>query len=590
MTNQEIAQLLRDVAAAFAIKDEKKFRFQIIAYQKAADTIQYLTKEISDLYKDNKLSGLPGIGPSIQEHLAELIKTGHVKHFEFVMKSIPKSVFPLLSVPSFGPKKAYKLVTHFHLKNPATVTTNIARLARGGKIAGLEGFGEKSQADILRTLGEFSKGAGKTTRMLLPFAAELADTLVTYLKKNPSVVHVEPLGSLRRRVATVGDIDIAVASNKPKEVIEYFVAYPYKSRVIEKGPVSASLLTTGGQQVDLMVQPVDGFGSLLQHFTGSKNHNVHLREYALKKGLSLSERGIKKANAPGEQGRVKYATEEKFYKALGMDWIPPEMREDTGEIELALSHNLPTLIELKDIKADFHIHSNYPIEPSHDLGINSMQEMLDKAKMLGYQYLAFSEHNPSISKHTKRQTYDILAKRKEYIEQLKESNKNIRIISLLETDILANGDLAIDDKSLNLLDGTIVSIHSSFGMNAEKMTQRVLGGLSHPKAKILAHPTGRMIGGRAGYQLDFEKIFAFCKEKNKALEINCWPERSDLPDTLIKQAVQHNIKLTIDTDSHAASHMDYLYYGVWMARRGWAKKSDILNTLDYNTFIEWLKS
>src|SRR5260221_2045990 len=587
MTNLEIAMLLRQVAASFAIEDEKKFRFQIIAYQRAADTIQNLTTQISDLYKENKLSNLPGIGSSIQQHLSELIKTGRVKHFATVMKDIPEAVFPLLSVPSFGPKKAYKLVTHFHLQSANTVLEDIKNLAVSGKIALLEGFGEKSQADILRALGEFKEGAGKTTRMLLPFAAELAEKLVTYLKESSAVVEAEPLGSLRRRVSTVGDIDIAVASTNPKEVIAHFVKFPYTNRIIEKGPVSASLLASGDRQIDLMVGHVNGFGSLLQHFTGSKHHNVRLREYALKKGLSLSERGIKKANAPGEEGRVQYKTEEAFYAALGMEWIPPEMREDTGEIELALAHKLPKLVELKDIKGDFHIHSSYPLQPSHDLGLNSMQEMLDKAKELGYSYIAFSEHNPSISRHSKKQLYDILAKRQNYIEQLKESNKSIRKLSLLETDILVNGELAVDDKSLELLDGTIVSIHSSFSMDKEKMTQRVLNGLSHPKAKILAHPTGRIFGTRPGYQLDFEKIFSFCQEKNKALEINCWPERSDLPDSLIKQAVQHNIKLTIDTDSHAVSHMQYMYYGVWMARRGWATKHDILNTMEYNDVIDW---
>ena len=588
MTNPEIATLLRHVAASFTIKDERKYHFQIVAYQRAADTIQNLSTEVSDLYKENKLSGLPGIGTSIQQHLNELMKTGKVTHFESVMKDIPASVFPLLKVPSFGPKKAYKLVTAFKLNDPKTVIEDVKKLATVGKIAGLEGFGEKSQSDILRALGEFAEGAGKTTRMLLPFAAEIAEKIVSYMKQNPDVLEIQPLGSLRRRAPTVGDIDLAVATKNPESVLNHFVNYPYKSRVIEKGPATSSILTTGGQQIDLMIQPIESWGSLLQHFTGSKHHNVHLRDLALKKGLSLSEYGIKNLKSKDDT-RKHYRTEESFYKAQGLQWIPPEMREDTGEIELALRHKLPSLVELKDIKGDFHIHSNYPLEPSHDLGNNSMQEMLDNAKKLGYTYLAFSEHNPSVSKHTNKQIYDILAKRKEKIEQLKKSNKNIQILSLLETDILAKGELAIDDKSLELLDGTIVSIHSAFSMNTEEMTKRVLNGLSHPKAKIFAHPTGRMYGTRSGYQLDWERVFTFCKEHNKALEINCWPERSDLPDSLIKEAVQHGIKLTIDTDSHAVSHMQYMYYGVWMARRGWATKNDILNTMEYNDLITWFR-
>lgn len=588
ITNPEIAKLLRHVAASFTIKDERKYHFQIVAYERAADTIQNLSTEISDLYKENKLSGLPGIGTSMQQHLSDLMKTGTVAHFETAMKNIPAAVFPLLDIPSFGPKKAYKLVTAFNLEDPKTVIEDIKKLATEGKIQHLEGFGEKSQADILRALGEFAEGAGKTTRMLLPFAAEIAEKIVSYMKECSDVIEIAPLGSLRRRAPTVGDVDLAVATKNPEKVLDHFVNYPYKSRVIEKGPATSSILTTGGQQIDLMIQPLESWGSLLQHFTGSKHHNVHLRDMALKKGLSLSEYGIKDLKS-NEHERKHYRTEESFYEAMGLQWIPPEMREDTGEIELAVKHQLPKLVELQDIKGDFHIHSSYSIEPSHDLGINTMQEMLDHAKVLGYSYLAFSEHNPSISNHTKTQIYDILAKRKEYIEQLKESNKNIQIISLLETDILANGGLAVDDKTLELLDGTIVSIHSAFGMNTEDMTKRVLGGLSHPKAKILAHPTGRKIGGRSGYQLDWDTVFAFCRDHYKALEINCWPERSDLPDSLIKEAVKHGIKLTIDTDSHAVSHMNYMYYGVWMARRGWATKEDILNTMEYNSLIEWFR-
>lgn len=589
MTNSEIAQILRNVAAAFTIKDERKFHFQIVAYQRAADAIQNTSTQVSDLYKENKLNELPGVGSSLQQHLEELMKTGKVKHFETVMRDIPETVFPLLSIPSFGPKKAYKLVNYFHLKNPHTVIADVTKLAEEGEIAKLEGFGDKSQEVILRAIGEYHKGAGKTTRMLLPFATEIAEAIVSYLKKSPDVIEAEPLGSLRRESPTVGDVDIAVATKNPEAVIKHFVAYPYKSRVIEQGPTSSSILTSGGQQIDLLTQPAESWGSLLQHFTGSKHHNVHLRDYALKKGLSLSEYGIKNLKS-GSDKREHFTSEKKFYNAIGLDWIPPEMREDTGEIELAIAHKLPHLVETKDIKGDLHIHSSYPIEPSHDMGTNTMQEMLKHAQELEYEYLAFSEHNPSVSKHSKEQIYSILEKRKKYIEQIKESNKYVRVINLLETDILSNGQLAIDERALELVDAVIVSIHSSFSMNDEEMTKRVLNGLSHPKAKILAHPTGRLINQRAGYQLKWERIFDFVKTHNKALEINAWPERSDLPDSLIRQAVDNGVKMVIDTDSHATSHMDLMRFGVAQARRGWAKKSDILNTLEYNDFIKWIKS
>lgn len=586
MTNHEIAKLFRHVACAYTIKDEAKFRFQIIAYQKAADVIDSSAAQVKDLLKEGKLDVLPGVGTSIRGHLQELVESGKVKHFAWVMHGIPKSIFPLLDVPSFGPKKAYKLVTQFKLTNPDTILDDIEKVAKEGKIATLAGFGEKSQSDILRAIAEYKAGKGKTTRMVLPYAFEVAEKMLLYLRKSKEVARADGLGSLRRMKDTIGDVDIAVGTDSPKEVLEYFVAYPNKERVIEKGPTSASLLTSGGKQVDLLTVPVKSYGSLLQHFTGSKNHNIKLREYALEKGMSLSERGIKRKKGKKEIIDT-FETEEDFYKALGMDWIPPEMREDTGEIEVALKGALPKLVELVDIKGDFHIHSSYPIEPSHDLGQNSMEEMLKKAKSLGYKYLAFSDHNPSVSKHSKNQIYEIMAERKEKIEQLKLSNKDVRILNLLELDILSNGELAIDEKALALVDAVIVSVHSSFAMNKRDMTRRVIGGLSHSKAKILGHPTGRLLNERTGYELDFDEIFAFCKKHSKALEINAWPYRLDLPDGLVREAVKNGVKMVIDTDSHAAYQMDMMRFGVAVARRGWATKEDIVNTWDFTKLAKW---
>lgn len=586
MSNQEIAKLFRNVAAAYSIKDGKKFYFQILAYQNAAETIESATTQLKDLYKEGKLNTLPEIGVTIRARLEELFKRGSVSHFETVMKDIPKAVFVLINVPSIGPKKAYKLATKLPLNDPKTAIEDLIIKAKNHEIAKIPTFGEKSEQDILQALSEYKQGKGKTTRMVLPYAAEIANKILSYLKQSPAVKVAVPLGSLRRMMPTVGDIDIAVASDSPQAVIEHFVAYPYKDRVIEKGPSTSSILTTGGEQVDLMVQPVEGFGALLQHFTGSKNHNVHLREYALKKNLSLSERGIKDLKTEKLQ---RFDNEEKFYNALGMDWIPPEIREDKGEIELAIAHVLPKLIELSDIKGDLHIHSKFPIEPSHDLGHTDIKEMVEYAKKLKYEYIGFSEHNPSISNHTKDQIYSLIARRNEYIEQINSSIKDVRIIKLLEIDILPSGDLAIDDKSMNLLDGAIVSIHSSFKTNKKEMTKRVLSGLSHPKAKILAHPTGRKLNERTGYELDFDQIFDFCKKNNKALEINCWPQRLDLPDSLIKEAIERGVRLVIDTDSHAVDHMNLMRYGVAMARRGWCTKSDIINGLSYEDFVKWLK-
>lgn len=588
MSNQEVATLFKNVAAAYSIKDSKKFYFQIAAYQKAAEAIESTTSELKDLYKEGKLQELPGIGVTIKSRLEELFKRGSVAHFNLVFKDIPKAVFVLIKIPTIGPKKAYKLAKELSLNNPQTALEDLIIKAKNHEIAKIPTFGEKSEQDILRALTEYKEGKGKITRMVLPFAGEIAEKILAYLRQSPAVKTASLLGSLRRMMPTVGDIDIAVATDAPNKVIEHFTAYPYKDRVIEKGPTTASLLTSGGKQIDLMTQPTEAFGALLQHFTGSKDHNVHLREFAIKNGLSLSERGIKDLRDKNKKIK-QYDTEEKFYNALGMDWIPPEMREDKGEIELAINHQLPELVKLSDIKGDLHIHSDFAIQPSHDLGHTSIKEMAEYAGKLKYEYLGFSEHNPSVSNHSKGEIYSLIAGRNEHIEQIKSNIKDVRILKLLEVDILASGKLAVDEKSLELLDGAIVSIHSSFATDKKEMTKRILSGLSHPKAKILAHPTGRMLNERPGYELDFDQIFDFCKKNNKALEINSWPNRLDLPDSLIREAVKNGVKLAINTDSHAVGQMILMKYGVAMARRGWATKSDIINTLGYGEFLKWLR-
>lgn len=587
MSNQEIAKLFRDVAAAYSIKNQKKFYFQIAAYQKASETIAAATAELKDLYKEGTLDTLGGIGATIKGRLEELFKKGRVRHFDFVFKGIPSPVFTLINIPSIGPKKAYKLTKYFSLNDPKTVIDELINKAKRGEIAKIPTFGEKSEKDILQALSEYKTGKTKTLRMALPYAGEIAEKILIYLNKSPAVSKAVPLGSMRRMMPTVGDIDIAVATNNPREVIAHFIRYPYRERIIEKGPSTASILTSAGKQIDLMTQSVEGFGALLQHFTGSKNHNVRLREYALKKGLSLSEHGIK--DLKKNNSLKKYDTEEKLYNALGMSWIPPEIREDEGEVELAIQHKLPKLVELSDIKGDLHIHSNFHIEPSHDLGQASMENMVNSAKKLNYEYIGFSEHNPSISKHTPDQIYTLIARRNHYIEHLKSNNKDVRILKLLEIDILTSGNLAVNNNTMELLDGAIVSIHSSFTTNKREMTKRVIAGLSHPKAKILAHPTGRLLNDRPGYELDFDRIFDFCKKNSKALEINSWPLRLDLPGSLIKRAVESGVKLIINTDSHAINQMNLMKYGVATARRGWAQKNDIVNALSYNDFAEWLR-
>ncbi len=583
MTNQEVAQLLQAVAAAHQLKPGgANTRFRVVAYERAADAAEHATSELKDVWEEGKLDTIPGFGSNITGYLDELFKTGKVSHFKTIFAGLPPALFELIRVPGVGVKTAFKLTKKLGIKDESRAIELLERAAREGKIRTIPGFGEDSEADIIRSIEEIK---GRTGRMLLPYATQIAEDVVGWLRKHPAVVRADPLGSLRRQVATVGDVDVAVASKKPREVIEHFTKYPKKARVLEAGERTSSIVLPGGSQVDLMVQPPESYGSLLQHFTGSKHHNIALREFALKHGMSLSEYGIK------IHGKLRnFKTEEEFYKALGLDWIPPELREDTGEIEAALEGKLPKLIDIDDIKGDLHLHSSFPIKTSHDEGTANFEEMIRRGEELGYQYLGFSEHNPSQSGNTKKQILELLRKKKEAIEEInysrgKSEKKRInKVFNGLEIDIKPDGDLAIPEEGFEFLDYAIVSVHSSFRLSKKDQTKRVLSGLSHPKAKILGHPTTRRLNRREGIELDWEQIFELCKKHDKWLEINSWFDRLDLSDTLVREAVKHGVKMVINTDSHQLEHMEIMRYGVSVARRGWATKDDIANTWDWTRF------
>lgn len=553
MTNLEIAELLRSVAAAYQLKDKDRNRFRIIAYERAADAIEHASSEVKDLWDEGKLEEIPGIGPNIAKYLDELFRTGSSKHFEAVMKGIPKSAFKLMELPGIGIKSALKLIE------------------------------ESPSSEIKLMLKQVDK-MNNEKRLLLSYALEIAGFVIEWLKKEPKVLSVEPLGSLRRMVSTIGDIDIAVASNEPGIVIEHFTKYPKANKIVEKGESSASILIPGDIQVDVRVVKPESFGSLLQHFTGSKHHNIALREYAQKMGMSLSEYGIKNIEL-GTKKLKTFPDESFFYKELGMDWIPPELREDGGEIEAAKNRILPKLIELSDIKSDLQIHSSFDVETSHDLGQSSMEEIAIKAKSKGYEYIALTEHNPSKGGHTPQDIMEILKRKREKVEQLNYS-RIIKVFNSLEIDIMPDGRLPVSDEGLETLDFALVSIHSSFKGSREEMTKRVLSALSHPKAKIFAHPTARKLNEREGIELDWQKIFEFCNNNNKWLEINADPKRLDLPDFLVKEAIKAGVKLTLGTDAHHKDHLDNMKYGLSVARRGWAEREDIINSYSLEEFVK----
>ena len=570
-SNKDIAKLLKEISAAYEAKGEN--RFKVVAYDSAATSIEHATSELKDLWEEDKLNTIPGLGKSIQEHLEELFKTGKVKHFDSVKKSLPQGMFPLLDIGGLGPKSAYKLARELNVKN----VEDLKRAAKEGKISKLSGFGEKSEEEILTAIAELS--IKTTNRYLLTEAFPVAERVLKHLRSHKDCERAEPLGSLRRMVATVGDIDIAVASKNPKAIIEHFKKFKEISRLLDAGPRKSSALLLNGMQVDLLASSPRAFGALLQHFTGSKNHNVHLREYAISKKMSVSDYGIK---AGGKLHEFK--TEEEFYRFLGMDFIEPELREDSGEIEAALFRKLPKVIEVKDIKGDIHLHSNYPIEPSHDFGKDSFEAIVKRAKELDYEYIGLSDHSPGFSTHTEAQIIKLINRRKDKIEQLKTSSKNIKVLNLLEIDILTNGQLSVPEEGLKLLDGTIAGIHSSHRHNKHMITKRLMTAISSPYVQVISHPTGRLLNQRESYDADWPKVFEACSKSNTLLEINACPNRLDLTDTLIREAIKRGVKLMINTDAHDLKHMDNMRFGVAVARRGWAEKKHIANTLPWVEF------
>ncbi len=563
-TNLQIAELLRDVAASHKLKNQNKYKFQIIAYERAADAVEHSTSELKDLWDDGKLEEIPGIGKSIAGHLDELFKNGKSGHFDEIMQGIPKKAFKLMELPGIGIKTAVKLIE------------------------------KESPNKINKLLKKVEEKEKKGKRHLLPYAALIATEILEYLLKNTLVARVDPLGSLRRQVATIGDIDLAVATKQPERVLKYFTEYPKAVKTIEIGEHTASILLPGEVRVDLMVQPPGSYGSLLQHFTGSKHHNIALREYALKKGFSLSEYGIKKIKPINEKRKV-FKSETEFYKYLGLDYIQPELREDAGEIEAAINHSLPNLVKLDQIRADLQIHSNFNIETSHDLGESSVEEIVKKGNELGYEYLALTEHNPSQKGHSVNQIIDILKRKKEVVEQLnyslkkKNTNSVQKVFNSLEIDMKPDGTLPVPPAGLSTLDFALVSIHSSFDLERSVQTKRVLLALSHPKVLIFAHPTGRKLNEREGAELNWPEIFDFCLTYNKLVEINCDPMRLDLPDALVREAVKKGVKLTLGTDAHHVDGMNNMVFGVSVARRGWASSVDIVNCRSLKEFEKMIR-
>ncbi|MDO8497927.1 MAG: helix-hairpin-helix domain-containing protein [bacterium] len=602
-SNKEIHRVLRNVAASYLILNENKFK--VIAYQKAADTVEHLTRELHDIWQEGSLKDVPGIGPSIGSHIDEYFRTGRSSHFEKVFKGIPPSVFALMKVPTIGPKTAFKLAQELHISYPKKAVEKLEEAAKKGRIRSIPTFGEKSEGEIIQAIEAYKKGGMQMERMVLPYAHERAVHLMDYLKKNPLIKRIDALGSMRRMVSTIGDIDIAAVitdETKSSEVIHYFTQYEGTTRIDNAGEAKASIIVPPHIRVDLRIQSESTYGTMLQYFTGSKAHNIKLRDYANKIGFSISEYGVKPTRKFKNSNYKKYSfnrnkemfefsNEETLYEFLGLPFIPPEIREGTNEIDLAKKNGLPLLVELKDIRGDFHIHSSYDISTSHDVGKNTYKEIFQNADTLGYEYVGFADHNPKTSGSTSEDITAIMKKRKADIEKQLSSLKQTELHYFigLEVDILTSGELALPAGALEYVDYLIVSVHSVFSMDVEQMTKRILKALSFPKVKILGHPTGRLLTKRNGYKFDWNQICKEAVERNIGIEINAWPERLDASDSMVRSGIEKGVQFFINTDAHANEQMGNMLYGVEVARRGWASKSDIINTLSYKKVKEWLE-
>jgi DNA polymerase (family 10) len=585
-SNKHISKLLSLIAAVYILNNEN--RFKIIAYQKAAEATENLAKELYNIWQEGRLREVPGFKATIGESIEEYFKTGESKRFESILAGVPKTLPVLMEVPGIGPKKAIKLINEFKLFDEKTVFADIIKLANEGHIAKLDSFGEKSQTDIKEAIELFQSAYTQKTRMPLPIALEIARTVSEHMRQLKEVLQIDYMGSLRRQLSTIGDVDISIKA-KPedaKKIVDHFLEIPGKLAIDNAGNEKASIVFPPNVRVDLRVTDEEHYGAMLQYFTGSKHHNIKLREFALKKGYSLNEYGIKEV-ASGNL--LLMSDEKKFYNFLGLDLIPPEIREGTNEIELAKNHTLPKLITKEDIKGDFHIHSSYDIKTSHDVGANTYREIVDKAVDIGYDYVGFADHNPRQSNITEVEIVEVMKQRREHIDNELKNSKIPYYVSL-EIDILPDGSLALPEKAFEYIDFAIISIHSSFNQSREQQTERLLKALAHPKVKLWGHPTGRLINKRDGVQINWPKIFDFVIERNIALEINSSPLRLDLPDSLVREGMEKGVQFMINTDSHAAMHMDFMEYGISVARRGWLEPKHVRNTLSAKDFHSWITS
>lgn len=570
-TNQELAAIFTKIADLLEIKGEVIYK--ILAYRKAADSLNDLGRAAADYWQEDRLTEIPGVGKAIAEKIDELFLTGKLSFLERLEEEVPPSLADLLQVPDLGPKKIALFWKQLQITNLSELET----AARAGKLRTLPGMGEKSEARILAGIEALSR---RTDRIPLGKAWPYAQQLLEMLRSLPGVVKAEAAGSLRRMRPTVGDLDLLAAAADSTPVMQAFTSHPEVVRVLSQGETKSSVEFRNNLRAQLWVHPPERFGTALQYATGSKDHNVRLRELAQKRGLSLSDQALLR-----EDGSEQLcATEEEVYTALGMPWIPPELREDRGEVQAALSNTLPDLIQQSDIISELHAHTTWSD------GRLSVQQMAQAAIKRGLKVLAITDHSASLGVAGGLSVEEIHTQREEIRRVQAELGDSIRLLQGCEVEIRADGELDFPDEVLAELDIVIAALHTSLRQPRQQVTERVLNALRNPHVDILAHPTGRMIPDREGADLDMEAVLDTALKHGVVLEINAHPARLDLEDIYARRAVQMGIRLAINTDAHSEHDFDMLQFGVSTARRGWIEPASVINTWKTGDLLNWLKN
>jgi len=571
MNNKQLAGVFTLIANLLEIKGE--IIYKTLAYRKAAESLDTLGREASEYWKEGKLADIPGVGKAIAEKIDELLNTGKLEFLEKLKKEVPESLAGWLQVPSLGPKKIALIWKTLNI----TTLPELEAAAKAGKLRDMPGMGAKSETAILEGIASLSRRSG---RLPLGKAYPLAQEIIKVLKGVKGVVDAQPAGSLRRMRSTVGDLDILVAAKDSKAVMEAFINLKGVERVLGKGDTKASIEFFDGVRAQVWVHPPEKFGTAIQYATGSKDHNVKLRQIALDKGLSLSEHALTKVKGKGE---ILCATEEEVYKTLGLQYVPPEMREDRGEVEAAKANKLPKLIQLKDIKSDLHMHSTYSD------GKLSMLDMAREAIKRGLKVITFTDHSVSLGVANGLSIERHKQQEAEIRKIQKQLGDEILILHGSEVEIKADGSLDYPDEFLASLDLVVASLHSSLRQPREKVTQRLLNAIRNPHVDIIGHPTGREIPDREGADLDMDAIFQAAAESGVALEINAHPSRLDLDDAFARRAKDLGVLISINTDAHADDGFDVLHYGIATARRAWLEPKDVINTWTPKKLTDWLK-